>query len=91
MKTFKNLLFLLLFAFTFNISAQTSAKPQYKIVGNEIVKIKTAKSKQQPKKTKLIHKIKGKIFAVWKSRRGAYFIYRTSKKTQKKYKKYLKF
>ena len=91
MKNFKKLLFILLFAFAFSVSAQTSAKPQYKIVGNEIVKIKTAKAKEQPKKTKLIHKIKGKIFAVWQNTKGTYFIYRTSKKTQKKYKQYLKF
>ena len=89
MKTLKKLLFVLLLSFALSSVGQSS-QPKYKIVGNEIVKTETAKAKKQPTKTALIHKVKGKTFEVWKSQKGAYFIYRTSKKTQKKYKQYLK-
>ena len=67
---------------------QKDTTPQYEIVGNKVVKIKD-KSKD-PVKTKLIHTIKGVDYPVWKSARGKYFIIRTSKKSGKQYKQYLK-
>jgi hypothetical protein len=81
---------LLLLVCLFAITAAT-AQTEYKIQGNEIVKVQdSTKAKAQPVKTGLIHKIKNVSYPVFKSVRGSYFILRTSKKTGKQYKQYLK-
>lgn len=63
----------------------------YRIEGNKIVKVKKAsKQKQKPTETKYTFTIKGKEFRVYKGSKGGLFVYRTSKKTGKRYKQYLK-
>lgn len=90
MKTKKIILIILFFsASILTIGAQTSTEPKYKIVGDEIVRI-NKKSVSAAQKTKLIHKVKNKVYPVWKTKRGKYYILRTSKKTNKQYKQYLK-
>ena len=80
--------FLLVILLGLNYSAK--AQTTYKIVENEVVKVDAGKKKIADVKTKLTHKIKGVIYPVYKSKRGAYYILRTSKKTKKQYKQYLK-
>lgn len=77
-------------AISFISLAGMAQEPQYKIVGNEIIKTETAKVKKEPKKTGLTHTIKGVKYPVYKSAKGAYYILRVSKKTGKEYKQYLK-
>ena len=88
-----NILILLIsLFFAFSVNAQS--KPKYKILGSEIVRItdtlKSKRSLSQSVKTAYTHKVKGVSYPVMKSARGSFFIVRTSKKTQKKYKQYLK-
>jgi hypothetical protein len=87
MRTIKNIAFGVLFILSISISAQSN-EPKYKIVGNEIVKVETAKAK--PSKTNLTHTVKGIVFQVYKSKKGVFYIIRTSKKTNNEYKQYLK-
>lgn len=62
-----------------------------KIVGNEIVSTSAAKQKIGPEKTGYTYTDRsGKKYIVFKGARGGYFIIRTSKKTGKEYKQYLK-
>lgn len=82
------MLFVLLFVSMASLTASAQDSPQYKIVGNEVVKVESAK--QEPVKTELVHVIKGVEYPVYKSARGKYFIIRTSKNTGKEYKQYLK-
>lgn len=79
---------IILIGLTYSATAQSKA--QYKIQGNEIVKVSNAKTKKEPVKTNLTHTIKGKTYPVYKGAKGGYFIIRESKKTGKKYKQYLK-
>lgn len=85
------LFFVILLLLTAGATAQ-QAEPAYKIVGNEIVKKKTASARTTAPaiKTNLTHTIKGIKYPVFKSAKGAYFIVRISKKTGKEYRNYLK-
>lgn len=84
---FFTLLVLALFLFHgATVNAQES-EPTYKLVGNEIVKVETPKAKGV--KTGYTYKIKDVIYPVYKSKRGSYYIERTSKKSGKEYKQYL--
>lgn len=90
MKKFNTILiFVILLLITAGATAQ-QAEPSYKIVGNEIVSTKTATEAAPAIKTNLTHTIKGVIYPVFKSSKGSYYILRTSKKTGKEYKQYLK-
>lgn len=83
----KNIFFILLFVLSFSMMGQ---EPTHKIVGNEIVKISSTKVVEKDVETTLTYKIKDKVYKVYKSRRNAYYVIRTSKKTGKEYKQYLK-
>tara|TARA_R110000772_G_scaffold35637_4_gene85792 strand:+ start:15940 stop:16224 length:285 start_codon:yes stop_codon:yes gene_type:complete len=72
-------------------SATAQETPKYKIEGNEIVKTSTGRTKTAPKETQYTHTIKGKTYKVFQGSKGGYFIIRTSKKSGKEYKQYLKF
>ena len=85
--TFKISMLALIISLMFMYSATSQ---EYKIVGNQIVKVKGSDSKLKPVKTELTYTIKGKVYPVYKSIRGNYFIIRTSKKTGKTYNQYLK-
>lgn len=74
----------------FFASMQMQAQTTYKIQGNEIVSIKKETVKAEPVKTNLTHTIKGVKYPVYQTANGKYFILRTSKKTNKEYKQYLK-
>lgn len=88
MKKFILMIAIALSAITMN--GQATA-PEYKVVGDKIVKIKSSKNKVEPVDSGLTYTdSKGVVYPVMKSARGAYFIVRTSKKSGKKYKKYLK-
>jgi len=70
-------------------SAQNA--PTYRIEGDSIVKIETAaKAKAAPEVTQYTHTIKGIKYKVYRGSKGGIFIYRTSKKSGKEYKQYLK-
>lgn len=87
----KIFLIVLIIVLTFIATAGAQTKtPNYKIVGNEIVKVTAVKESEPSTQTRLRHKIKDSVFVVWKSPRGAFYIWRTSKNTGKKYKQYLK-
>jgi len=66
-------------------SAQETPAP-YKVVNNEIVSTTTVKVKQAPELTKYTYKGK----PVYRGSKGGLFVYMTSKKSGKVYKKYLK-
>ena len=68
----------------------TTQAQEYKKVGNQLVKVEQTKTKSQVKETELTVTIKDKDYKVFKGAKGGYFIWRTSKKTNKKYKQYLK-
>lgn len=84
----KKILFTL--AFSFISLVGIAQETQYKIVGNEIVKTETAKVKAEPTKTRLTHTVKGVKYPVYQTAKGKYYILRTSKKSGKQYKQYLK-
>ena len=65
-------------------SAQEPAP--YKVVNNEIVSTTAVKVKQAPELTKYTYKGK----EVYRGSKGGLFVYMTSKKSGKVYKKYLK-
>lgn len=79
---------IILIGLTYSATAQSKA--EYKIEGNEIVKVSNGNTKKKTTKTSLTHTIKGKKYEVYKGVKGGYFIIRTSKKTGKQYKQYLK-
>lgn len=88
MKTVKTIILaILLLSLNNSLNAQT-----YKVVNDKLVRIDTLKAEKKTKdvKTKLTLKKKGKTYPVYKSKRGAYYIIRISKKTNKAYKQYLK-
>lgn len=87
MKNIKTIIFaVLLSAVSFSANSQS-----YKVVKNELVKIDTTtKKKSQAIKTKLTLTIKDVIYPVYKTEKGKFYILRTSKKTLKEYKQYLK-
>ncbi len=89
MKTIRAFLVIFLVMFCVTLSAQTS-EPKYKIVGNEIVKTKQTTAKKPATKTNLTYTVSGKTYQVWQGSKGGYFVIRTSKKTGKEYKQYLK-
>ena len=74
---------------SFTMNAQES-KPEYKIEGNKVVRIEQPKQASKAVKTELTTTIKGKVYPVFKSSRGAYYIERISAKSGKTYKQYLK-
>lgn len=76
-------LFIILLGFYYAATAQ-----DYKIQGNEIVKID--KPEAEPIKTQLTYTVKGEKFPVYQTAKGKYYILRTSKKSGKDYKQYLK-
>ena len=87
--TLKALLFWLIILSAAMAMAQEQSN--YKIVGDKVVKVQEpTEAKAEPIKTKLTHNIKGVIYPVYKSVKGSFFILRTSKKTNKEYKQYLK-
>ena len=92
MKTTKtNLILLVIALILLSIGHATAQEPTYRIEGSEIVKIETAKkAKSQPVKTELTYTIKGIVYPVYKGSKGGYYIIRTSKKSGKEYKQYLK-
>ena len=73
---------------SFTMNAQS--KPEYKIEGNKVVRIEQPKQASKAVKTELTTTIKGKVYPVYKSSRGAYYIERVSAKSGKTYKQYLK-
>jgi len=81
------LVLIILLLLTAGAAAQQST---YKIVGNEIVNVKQPKNNNRANLTNLTHTIKGIKYPVYKSANNKYFILRTSKKTNKEYKQYLK-
>jgi hypothetical protein len=88
MKTVNKIrLFFIILCIT-GLAISTATAQQYKIVGNEVVKVE--QEKQPDKKTGFTHTIKNQKFDVYKSPKGAYYIIRVSKKTGKEYKQYLK-
>ena len=74
---------------SFTMNAQES-KPEYRIEGNQVVRIEQPKKASKAVKTELTTTIKGKEYPVFKSSRGAYYIERVSQKTGNPYKMYLK-
>lgn len=66
----------------------TYSGPRYVIKGNKLEKVE-AKG-EQPVKTSWTIDIKGIEYPVWKGTKGSYFVIRTSKKTGKEYRQYLK-
>lgn len=86
MKTVK----LVLVAIAIMFAVQSVSSQEYKQVGNKLVRIDSVKAKSKSIKTTMIVEIKGIKYNVWKGSRGGYYIWRTSKKSGKKYKQYLK-
>ena len=72
------------------MSFAACGQTKYKLVGKEIVKVSTTKAKAKPIKTDIVYKTKDTVYPVFKSKRGAYFINRKSKRSGKIYKQYLK-
>jgi len=80
----KKFIFILVLLFAgFSLTAQTC-----KIVGTKVVVVNRTK-KPTYKDSGLTFTIKGKSYPVYISKRGKYFIIRTSEKSGKKYRKYL--
>ncbi|AGO47917.1 hypothetical protein Phi40:1_gp052 [Cellulophaga phage phi40:1] len=71
-------------------SAQESTEPTYVVQGDKIVKVGGGKSASEATKTKYTMDVKGVEYPVYKSTRGSYYILRTSKKSGKEYKQYIK-
>lgn len=63
---------------------------QYKVDGDKLVKIENTEKNKEPVKTKYTLEIKGKVYPVYQGSKGGYFILRTSAKTGKQYKQYIK-
>lgn len=61
----------------------------YKIVNGEITEVVKSKSKTDTK-TKFTVIKKGITYVVWKSKKGKYYIIRTSLRSGNKYRQYLK-
>ena len=76
-------LLIILIGFSYAATAQ-----EYKIIGNEIVKID--KPEAETIQTNLTHTVKGVKYPVYQSAKGKYYILRTSKKSGKQYKQYFK-
>ena len=66
----------------------TYSEPRYVIKGNKLEKVEV--KGEQPVKTSWTIDIKGVEYPVWKGIRDSYFVVRTSKKTGKEYRQYLK-
>ncbi|MFK5981487.1 MAG: hypothetical protein QM499_01135 [Flavobacteriaceae bacterium] len=79
-------LIVLAFCLLGSMGAKAQSAPTYKIVGNEIVKIETAKKTTKPVATTYIYKGK----TVYRGSKGGLFVFMVSKKSGKTYKKYLK-
>ena len=77
---------------SFSMNAQTSepSAPKYKIEGTQVVRIDQPKEASKATKTELTTTIKGKVYPVFKSAKGSYYIERVSQKTGNPYKMYLK-
>ena len=95
----KSIIRLLLFVAAILITAGAAAqdskreqqKPTYIIVGDKLQKKEyDSQAKQEPVQTEWSLQIKDSTYTVWKGTKGSYYIWRTSKKTGKKYKQYLK-
>lgn len=80
------LLSILILLCTCSLNAQRK-KPVYILQGNSL-KAKEVKS-NEPVKTVWTLKIKDTVYPVWKTKRGSYYILRTSKKTGSNYKQYI--
>lgn len=79
----KNLLFIVVLLFSFSAYSQNAridAKGNFHQIGRDTVAQTTGKT---------FTTTKGEVFPVYKSAKGKYFIYRTSKKTGNKYKQYI--
>lgn len=72
------------------IGMTASAQTVYRQEGNRLVKVETEKTVKQPEKSGLTVEIKGKTYDVYKSSKGNLFVIRTSEKTGKQYRQYLK-
>lgn len=55
----------------------------------EVFKTPSSKSAKTDSTTIHVYEIKGQSYPIYKSTRGKYYIWRTSKKTGKQYKQYL--
>lgn len=74
-----------------SLSSYAQEEKGYRIEGNKVVKVHKSKTKAEPIATDLIYTdSKGIDYVVYKTSRGAYFINRVSKNTNKEYKQYLK-
>lgn len=88
MENVRKVLFVVLFALSSGVCLSQSKQPQYKIVGNEIVKVQT-KSMKDSTATSLTHTIKGVVYPVFKTSKGGYFVSRISQKSGRAYRQYL--